>query len=234
MNQVANNKKDTLNKILSVVSIIVTPIFFISFSALIPCIFRPFYYWSIDPLKIVETSGYSKEVIIEAFDDVMDFLWLGTPFKTGQLAFTESEASHFADCKPLFHLQLILAIVCGLFLLTYLLLSKFKVIEIKRYKNLSPIAIGGMISLGLLVFVGVFAAIDFNTLFKIFHSIAFPGKSNWVFDPYTEQVINILPEEFFLECAIFIVGLTVLLSIVAITIGIVKKVKLDKSKISSK
>ena len=222
------NNKEILNKILSVVTITITPIFFISLSALIPCIFRPIYYWSIVPLKIPETSGYSIATIREAFDDVMDFLWLGAPFKTGTLAFTEEEASHFADCKPLFHVQLILSIIGLVYITTYLILAKLKVIKIYRFNDMSPFMYGGSISLIFLIFVGVFAAIDFNTLFKIFHSIAFPGKSNWMFNPTTEEVINILPEEFFLECAIIIVSLAVILSLSVIIIDVVYKVNKNK------
>lgn len=45
----------------------------------------------------------------------------------------------------------------------------------------------------------------------MFHSIFFPGKDNWLFDPVTDPVILILPEAFFRNCAIAIV--TVLLTV---------------------
>ena len=47
--------------------------------------------------------------------------------------------------------------------------------------------------------------------FTVFHSIFFPGKDNWLFDPVTDPVILILPEAFFRNCAIAIV--TVLLTV---------------------
>lgn len=207
-----------------------TPIFFISTAAFIPCAFRPFYYWSIDPLGIPEYSGYSKAVIKEAFDDVLNYLWLNTPFKTGQLAFTLEEESHFADCKPLFYLQLILMIVGIVLFITYFVLLKTKVIKEYKILGFSPIGFGSLVGLSLLVIVGVWAAIDFDSLFVVFHHIAFPGKSNWTFDWNTEQIIRILPESFFMECAIFIVSLVIVVSLVFIIIDIVKIVKTKKLK----
>ena len=62
---------------------------------LIPCAFRPFYYISVDTLNIPEESGYEREVCIEAYDDVMNFIWEGAEFKTGQLKWTEEEKGHF-------------------------------------------------------------------------------------------------------------------------------------------
>lgn len=55
------------------------------------------------------------------------------------------------------------------------------------------------------------AALDFDGAFTVFHSIFFPGKDNWLFDPVTDPVILILPEAFFQNCAIAIV--TVLLTV---------------------
>jgi len=212
-------KTRPIDKLLSIVAFLVTPFFFVSISALIPCIFRNFYIWQIDLLKISETSGFTKDVIIEAFNDVMNFIWNGAPFKTGQLAWTENEMMHFADCIPLFWLQLYLACGSGLYLLTYFILIKVGVLRRSRLFGLSSVSYGGIATLGALGFLGIFAAIDFNQLFVIFHKIAFPGKDNWYFDYNTEQVIRILPESFFFSCAIFIIGMAIVLSVVSIIVG---------------
>ena len=225
-------KKDIISRIYSIIIVVISPIFFIALAAFFTCIFRPFYYMLIGPLKIEQTSGYTREVIVEAFDDVMNFMWNGAEFKTGQLAWTESEKAHFQDCIPLFRLQLILTIVLGIILLTYVILIKLKVINHKKILGFSPIAYGGVIAILILAFVGIFAAIDFDKLFEIFHHIAFPGKENWMFDSETEQVINILPESFFLACVILIISIVVILSVGSIIFGILtrsKKNRIDKS-----
>ena len=58
--------------------------------------------------------------------------------------------------------------------------------------------------------IGGLAALDFNRAFTVFHTIFFPGKDNWIFDAATDQVILILPEAFFRNCAILILVLIVL------------------------
>ena len=221
-------KPRVIDKICSILAFLITPVFLVSFAVSIPAVFRPFYYACITPLHIEETSGYSRETIVEAYDDVMDFIWEGAEFKTGSLKWTEEEKAHFEDCIPLFHLQIILATILGALLLAYLVLLKTKVLRPARLKGITSTAYGGMLTLLFMAIVGIFAAIDFTKLFDAFHAVFFPGKENWVFNENTEQVINILPEEFFAVCAGFIVGVVVILSIVLIVVGVVKKIKSDK------
>ena len=221
-------KSRPIDIILSILAFLATPLFFISFAASIPAVFRPFYYACITPLHIEETSGYDRETIVEAYDDVMAFIWEGAEFKTGSLKWTEEEKEHFEDCIPLFHLQVILASILGAYLLVYLILIKTKVLRPARFKGISSVSYGGMLTLIIMAIVGIFAAIDFDKLCNLFHAVFFPGKGNWIFDERTEQIINILPEEFFAVCAGFIVGLVAIFSVVSITIGVVHKVKDDK------
>ena len=221
-------KPRIIDKICSIFAFLITPIFLISFAVSIPAVFRPFYYACITPLRIEETSGYSRETIIEAYDDVMAFIWEGKEFKTGSLKWTEDEKEHFEDCIPLFHLQVILSSVLGALLLAYLILLKTKVLRRAWMKGIPSTAYGGMFTILLMIAVGIFAAVDFDKLFVVFHSVFFPGKDNWVFNERTEQVINILPEEFFAVCAGFIVGLVAVSSVVLISVGVARKVRDDK------
>ena len=223
-------KTRPIDIICSVLAFLATPLFFISFAVSIPAVFRPFYYACITPLHIEEYSGYNRETIVEAYDDVMDFIWEGAEFKTGSLDWTEEEKAHFEDCIPLFQLQVILACVLGAYLLVYLILIKKKVLNPARFKGISSVSYGGMLTIVLMAIIGIFAAIDFDKLFNLFHAVFFPGKDNWVFNEDIEEVIKILPEEFFAVCVGFIVGLVVILSIVAIVVGVVYKLKHDKEK----
>lgn len=214
--------------LLSVIAFLATPLFFISFAASIPAVFRPFYYACITPLHIEETSGYDRETIVEAYDDVMNFIWEGAGFKTGSLKWTEEEKAHFEDCVPLFHLQVILASVLGAYLLVFLILRKKNVLRPAKLWGISSVSYGGMFTLLVMAIIGIFAAVDFDKLFNLFHAVFFPGKGNWIFNEKTEQIINILPEEFFAACAGFIVGLVVIFSIIAVVVGVVKREKVAR------
>ena len=62
----------------------------------------------------------------------------------------------------------------------------------------------GVTAGGLVLILAGLAALDFNRAFVIFHAIFFPGKDNWIFDSATDQIILVMPEEFFCNCAILI------------------------------
>ena len=55
--------------------------------------------------------------------------------------------------------------------------------------------------------MGALAALDFGRAFVLFHALFFPGKDNWMFDPWEDQIISILPQEFFRNCALLILAL---------------------------
>ena len=63
------------------------------------------------------------------------------------------------------------------------------------------------------------AATDFDRAFTAFHGIFFPGKENWLFDPATDPVILLLPEEFFRNCAIAIAASLLLVCLALILTG---------------
>ena len=60
---------------------------------------------------------------------------------------------------------------------------------------------GALVPLGA---VGALAALDFSRAFTVFHAVFFPGKDNWLFNPATDEIILIMPERFFLNCALLI------------------------------
>ena len=72
---------------------------------------------------------------------------------------------------------------------------------------------------GLFLLIALLAALDFDGAFTVFHSIFFPGKNNWLFDPVTDPVILILPEAFFRNCAITIVTVLLTVCIVLVVTG---------------
>lgn len=46
--------------------------------------------------------------------------------------------------------------------------------------------------------------VGFDVAFEAFHAIFFPGKTNWLFDWYEDEIIRVMPQEFFLNCAIIV------------------------------
>ena len=190
------------NKLLTAIFGVAVFFFIITFSIALPIYCRFFYYLQINALNLPQRTGLSYDAIKFAFDDVMNYLTLPwCEFGTGTLSYTQDGKAHFADCKSLFNLNLIVLLISSSVMITLLVLSKKKKVEFCRPfgMNISFIsAISIFVVAGIL---GLIVSIDFDKAFVVFHHIFFPGKDNWQFTQ-DDQIINILPQEFFMSCAI--------------------------------
>lgn len=214
------------NKIVSYYAVVIVMLFILSFSISIPLIFRGFYYLELNWLDIPSTSGFSYETCKIAFDEMMDYcMGLTSTFSTGSLAFSQEGMSHFTDCRTLFILDLVLLAFSTISLIVLLVLKRKKLIDFIYFNNHSVFYNGAICLLCLFVCIAFVAAMDFDKAFEVFHMIFFPGKDNWIFDWRKDQIINILPEEFFMHCGILIVSV---LFIITLTIIIIEKVKTKK------
>lgn len=205
------------SKLLSLFTGVFTALLVLSASIAVPLLCRPFYYAHIQALNLDGYTGLSVEQIREAFDQVMDYcLGLRPDFAAGVLPFSESGASHFADVRVLFLLDLWVAVISLAALVILFIIS--------RRKKLTPALLLGhgpgfwaAIGLGgLFLIVGGLAATNFERAFVIFHSLFFPGKTNWLFDWRTDPIILLLPEDFFRNCAILILALLIFWCVILI------------------
>ena len=126
------------------------------------------------------------------------------PFGTGQLAWSQSGYSHFADVRGLFLLDFWVLGISAAACLLLLILRLGKQWVYKPLLGHGPGFWAGVTAGGLVLILAGLAALDFNRAFVIFHAIFFPGKDNWIFDSATDQIILVMPEEFFCNCAILI------------------------------
>lgn len=181
-----------------------------------PILIRPFYYAQIGPLQLSARTGWSEEVIREAYDEVLDYCVLGREFGTGQLLWSESGRSHFADAAALFHLDFWVLGISAAVLLLCLAVKRRRGLTFWRPLGRGPGFWAGAGLAAVFAVVGALAATDFSRAFVLFHTLFFPGKDNWLFDYRTDQIILILPEEFFRNCALLIVALLLLCCLVLI------------------
>ena len=172
-----------------------------------PILCRPFYYAHIGPLELEARTGLTEGEIKTAFDEMLDYCLGAEEFSTGVLRWSESGKSHFTDVRALFKLDLNL-FACTMGLLAALLVLIWR----GRYRpapllGRGPAFWAGAGLGGVFLAVAALAALDFDRAFVVFHSLFFPGRDNWLFDPNEDQIINILPQEFFRNCAILILAI---------------------------
>ena len=201
-------------------------IFILAFSIALPIWCRFFYYLHIDLLDIENYSGFTREQIITAYNDVLNYLNFGTPFGTGELKYSQSGKSHFEDCKVLFDLDTWAMLASGVVLLVAVVLKKCKVLKPAKLLKFDWFFFSGSLALIVPIVLGTAVAVDFDNAFVVFHKIFFPGKENWQFRWYEDEIIRILPSEFFLSCAVFIAVSLLILSVVCIAVGISRRRKL--------
>ena len=209
-------------------------ILIITFSIGLPIYFRPFYYMQIDYLEIEEYSGADRETILEAYNELLDFLTVpGKEFSTGDFPYSENGKSHFVDCKVLFDLNAWAFVISLIGFATLIILNKKGIFQLWRPFNMSVLFCSGAYTLGGFAVIGGLVAIDFDTAFTVFHKLFFPGKDNWLFSWYDDAIIRILPQAFFMNCAILIFVSIVVLCIGSIVYGIITRTKKTEQQVQA-
>ncbi len=220
-----NKKHFVPQRLLFAVLSITLFLFIITFSISLPIFIRPFYYAHIDALNLTQ-SGFSKAEIKEAYNEVLDFLTLpGKEFSTGVLKHSNEGAAHFYDCKKLFTLNTSVLLISAAVIIITFLIKRTKKLKPLYVKGFSPAFYSATATLLLPIILGGLISINFEKAFIIFHKIFFSGKSNWIFNPETDQIINVLPEQFFMNCAILIGTSIFIISFIILIAEISKKYK---------
>lgn len=178
-------------------------LFLVSFAVTVTLNFKPLYYMDMKLLDIPEQSGYPAELIRENFDALIEY---NNITYSGELCFkgmpmSESGRIHFEEVKVVFSIFEWMCIICG----TLFLVGA--VVQCRRhdYGFFKTTAVG---SIAIPAVLGVFVLSDWETVFVEFHELVF-NNDYWIFNPVTDPVITILPDTYFMHCALMIVLIVV-------------------------
>ena len=151
----------------------------------------PLFHSLVNIFQLPELTYLSEKTISYNFDKLMRYLLNPVISKLDMPDITSSQSGlkHFSDVKQLFLLAILLTVI--------LLAPTFLFIKKKRYIQFYQ---GIKICLVIPVFIGVMALFGgFDSIFISFHRIFF-RDATWLFDPATDPIINILPENYFMLC----------------------------------
>lgn len=213
-------------------------LFIISFSIAMPIMCRFIHTLCIEPMNIVgslnavankQSLNYTFDDVVKAYNDVVDSCCFYIPFKCGDLKCPPEDILHFEDCRVLFTLDFVVLAVSLASIVTIVIVEKVKKITLIKPLTL---LITGITTIVLPLVIGGLCAIDFDEAFLTFHRIFFPGKTNFFFDPRVNFIILILPESFFMVCAIVIGASVLLCSGSLIALYFVKKKKIRKKAVA--
>lgn len=209
------------SRLLTVILAIASAVVLLSASIAAPILCRPFYYAHIEAMELEERTGLTRDEIKTAFDEMMDYCLGGEKFSTGVLKWSESGKSHFTDVRVLFLLDLRVLAVSAVVLIIMLIAIRLSGWQPRRLWGRGPAFWAGAGLAAVFLLVGGLAALDFDRAFVVFHSLFFPGKDNWIFDPRTDEIINILPQDFFMNCAILILTILILGCVILIAADLI-------------
>lgn len=161
----------------------------------------PYFYhlWLLTP-TFTQLTGLSKEAVYNNFYAM--WLFLVHPekreFYLPNLPSSSGAIQHFHEVKAWFmvlFIATILGLVIFIFLHRKIKKQLFQSVKLNQWFN-------GAVILPLTILL--LAVVSFDQLFLWMHEVLF-NNDLWLFDPYTDPIIELLPQSFFFGCLVVIV-----------------------------
>lgn len=152
----------------------------------------------VDWLKLTLQVTITKADLLKNFNVLMTYLTnpLSHTLAMPDFPSSASGLKHFGDVKHLFHLAQAVFI-----LLAYPSWRFWKNSRADKSLFLHQRAFTLAAILPIVIAVAGLL-IGFDQFFTLFHEMLFPGDSSWLFNPATDPIIWVLPEEYFMHCFI--------------------------------
>jgi integral membrane protein (TIGR01906 family) len=161
-------------------------------------------------------TGYSPAQLREATDAILADLTLGPPkfdvAVAGQEVLNARERSHMTDVRGVFMAFAALAAAS----IVVLVVAHRVFHGSARFWR--PVRTGAAILAVGVVIVGLVGTFAFDLAFELFHRLFFAGGS-YTFDPRTEQLVQLFPEQFWFETSLAVGALILVLCLVAWRLG---------------
>ncbi|MFP3975070.1 MAG: TIGR01906 family membrane protein [Dehalococcoidia bacterium] len=203
------------------VFVVCFPLLLLSSSLLIMVGEIHLYEYGFDKYDITEVTGLERSELIKGAEGLIGYFNGERDSPQVQVAkdgreidlFKQREIDHLRDVKGLIDLfRLVLWVTLG-YVVMYIV-GGFAVRRKAFLPSISRAVLSGSVfTLALFAFVGIWALVDFQSLFLKFHLTSFQNDL-WILDPSKHYLIMMFPEEFFGDAAMFLVGGTVLEAVV--------------------
>lgn len=152
----------------------------------------------VDWLKLTLQVTITKADLLKNFNVLMTYLTnpLSHTLAMPDFPSSASGLKHFGDVKHLFHLAQAVFILLAYPSWYFLKNSRA---EKSLFLHQRAFTLAAILPIVIAV-VGLL--IGFDQFFTLFHEMLFPGDSSWLFNPATDPIIWVLPEEYFMHCFI--------------------------------
>ena len=190
------------------------------------------YEYGFDKYEINQATGLDKLQLKNVARQLIDYFNLRADttqimvVKRGEefSLFNERELVHLQDVRSLVQLDYwvqrgaLFLIIIFVFVLLFGFKARWRMLVKGLYR-------GGLITMGLMVVLALWAFFGFEQFFILFHLVSFPNEY-WMLDPNTDYLIRLFPEGFFYDAALLGFGAVILgaLLISAIAFGVLRLV----------
>jgi integral membrane protein (TIGR01906 family) len=160
-------------------------------------------------------TGFTEAELRSVTDSIVHDLVFGPPDFAATLpgettpVLSDAERAHMRDVRGVFAGFYVVAVGAALVLAGAFVLARGRDARARLWRRLSrsgtAIAVVTLVGGGLGVLV-------FDQAFTLFHEIFFPG-GNWAFDPRTDKLVQIFPDQFWSDTTIAVGIFVILLAI---------------------
>ena len=214
--------------VLGAVAVLATPLALVGSGARLVIYGPQLYEYGFAAYNIPTVTGLPLDQLLSAAAQTRDyFLSPAEPLavkveRNGETVdlYNQREVAHMTDVKVIMQGVERLRLGATGYLLFLLVVGLL--LQRRRYPSQfgGVLVRGGAFTLGLAALVGVGAVLDFDALFLQFHLVSF-SNDLWLLDPRRDYLIMMYPSEFFRDATLAIGGVTLLLTGLTLSVGVV-------------
>ena len=174
--------------------------------------FRPLYVHDVRAYDLPGYTGMSEADILRQYDVLIGYNSIGgaAELEFPDLPASETGLIHFAEVKVIFLAFQWWAIIGTV-------LSVLGVVLLRRQRPRRYLKYAGLVSLIFPAAVGLGVALVWDKVFVWFHELFF-RNDYWIFSWETDPIILLLPDGYFMHCAVLIIALFLLGGAICLTL----------------
>ena len=172
-----------------------------------------------DRALAVEWTGFGTEQLAAVTGEILADLVVGPPdfdvTLDGAPVLNDNERGHMRDVRGVFAGFFLVAAISAAILVVLFLAARGRPSRARFWGRLERT---GVVIVAVTVVGGVAGMLLFDQAFILFHEIFFPG-GNYLFDPRTDRLVQLFPQQFWVDSTIgvgvVVIALATLLAFVA-------------------
>ena len=224
--------------------IAVVPVFLIATNARWVINSTALYSYGFDKYDIPTRTGIDRGELLLAAGQIREYFNNDEELLDVRVRFGDGVWRSIYNTREVLHMKDVKGLVRGTYWVQWLTgayLVAFSVIGlVSARRRLLPrlgryAGLGGAVTIGLVLVVGLASLFGFERLFLAFHLVSF-SNDLWQLDPSRDYLIAMFPEGFFFDATMWIAGSTVAEAVILVLVGLAlprwlpRKMQRDESK----